>query len=105
MLKRKLGPLLYGVLFLGKRVTLLAESTLAMFSERLHEKTLTLCLSQELTTALAHTLIVLTELTRLGQQKCFYHMTRRALRAISLVNHVKEKTPLRVRYLLEKRAE
>ena len=56
MLKRKLGPLLYGVLFPGKRVTLLAESTLAMFIERLYEKTL--WLSQELTTALAHTLII-----------------------------------------------
>ena len=58
MLKRKLERLLYGVLFPGKRVTLLAESTLAMFIERLYEKTQTLCLSQELTTALAHTLIV-----------------------------------------------
>ena len=30
----------------------------AMFIERLYEKRQTLCLSQELTTALAHTLIV-----------------------------------------------
>ena len=39
-------------------VTVLAESTSAMLSERLYEKTLTLCLSQKLTTALAHALIV-----------------------------------------------
>ena len=65
MLKRKLGPLLYGVLFPGKRVTLLAESTLVMFSE-----CVPLPESRDNNSDRAYSdCLALTELTRLGEPK------------------------------------